>query len=481
MTYLDIGIIVAYLVGMLLIGIYASKKQKGIDDYYVAGRNVGAFSLMCLWMSAWIGGASVMGTSSRAYEMGITAIWYVGIIAVGIIVFAFVMVKPIKRLGDKLNNLTFPDFIENRYDSKTRAATTVTTILAYIAYTGSQFVAGASILNVLTGWSLPVCFIVTTFVIVLYTSIGGFLAVTYTDLAQMILLFGGIVLLGVPLAMHHVSTNSLSFSTLPESYFNLGTWGWPTIIALGVSTIFSFFTSMDSYTKCFAAKDEKTARRGTLMAAACVIIIALASTYLGLTAKLVLPDLASSSNSLAALVVEIFPAGVRGLVLVGILAAIMSTGDVCVLTASANITRDIYQRYINPKVEEKKLLVMSIASSFFIGILSAIFAWFNQDIINALFIAFTINSAGLFLPTVCGLFWKRSSSKAAFLSVLSSLIIVVIWYVGSLVSSNPIFQVEALWPAFGISAVIYLIVCFAGKQSPEERKKAEAFIAAKNE
>lgn len=225
-------------------------EELGIQEKTLAVVDVacGPISIMCLWMSAWIGGASITGTSSKAYELGITAVWYVFIIVIGTVLFAAVMTKPVKRIGDRMRNLTFPDFIESRYDSKTRVATTVTTILAYVAYTASQFVAGASMLNLLTGWSLPACFLITTVVIVVYTAIGGLLAVTYTDIAQMLLLVVGVVVLAVPVSMNVMHTENLSFQALPESYFDIGAWGWPTIFALALSTIFSFFTSMDSYT-----------------------------------------------------------------------------------------------------------------------------------------------------------------------------------------------------------------------------------------
>lgn len=479
MHIVDLAIILLYFAGMLLIGVIANRRQKDVTDYYVAGRKMGSITIMCLWISAWIGGASISGTSAKAYDMGITAIWYVGIIAVGVVLFALIATKPIKRLGDKLNNLTFPDFIENRYDSKTRMASTITTILAYIAYTASQFVAGAAILNTITGWPLHICFIVTTVIIVGYTAIGGMLAVTYTDVAQMAILFTGIVLVAVPLSAHAMSVEGESFASLPDGFFDLGAWGWPSILALGLSTIFSFFTSMDCYTKVFAAKDEHTARKGTLMAAGAVVIIAIASTFLGLTAKVLIPDLESGSSSLAALIMSRFPGGLRGLVLAAVLAAIMSTGDVCVLTASSNITRDIYQRYINPDISQKKLLTMSIASSAVVGIVSAAFAWYKQDIIDVLFIAFTINSAGLFLPTVCGMFWKRSNSTAAFTSIVISLIVVVAWYVGGETSSLAIFNIDALWPAFGLSSIAYIILCFTCSSSREEKEKIEVFFASK--
>jgi len=189
-----IGIIIGYMLGMLALGLYANRKQKNMDDYYVAGRRLGAFSIMCLWLASWVGGASVVGSANTAYEMGITAIWYVGTVAFGCILFALLFSHLIKKIGDKSKHITYPDLIEERYDSRCRIIVTVTTILAYIAYTAGQLAAAGSILHALLGWDLQIAFFVAAFVVIVYTATGGFLAVTYTDWVQFILLLVGVVL-----------------------------------------------------------------------------------------------------------------------------------------------------------------------------------------------------------------------------------------------------------------------------------------------
>ena len=468
MNVLDVIIILAYFVGMIVLGLIANKKQTGVDDYYLGGRSMGAFKIGALWMAGWIGGSSVIGTSSNSYSMGITGVWYVGEIAIGCVLFALVMAKPVKRASEVLQNITFPELIHARYDQKNSTMASITTILAMIGYTAAQFVAGASILNVLTGWNLGVCYILAAVVIVFYVSTGGLLAVTYTDIVQMALLLLGIVVLAVPLVgaqLHKMGANLVT--DLPASFFDLGAWGWPTILALGLSTIMSFFTSMDSYTRCIAARDAKTARTGTIYAAVLVFIIAGASTFLGMAGKLILPDLSSSNNVIAALVVELFPHGLKGLVLIG------------VLSGSASLTKDIYQRYINPNVSEKTLLHVGLVASLLVGVLGAIFGWFTQDIMNILLITFTINSAGLFLPTIGAFFWKKSCSAGAFASMLSATVIAVVWFIGGKVSTLPLFSIDALWPSFGVSAILYVVICLTHRQTPAEQEKAEKFYAAK--
>lgn len=482
MNLLDIAIIVAYFIGMIVLGLYAQKKQSNSDDYYLGGRSMGSIKLGALWMAGWIGGSSVIGTSSNGYSLGISAVWYVLAIAAGCIIFAFIMAKPVKRVSEQLHNITFPELIAARYDTKNSVMSSITTILAMIGYTAAQFVAGASILHVLTGWSLVVCYILAAIVITFYVSTGGLLAVTYTDIIQMILLLLGIVVLAVPMSAGILRTQGVTLAqALPETYFDLGAYGWSSIAALALSTILSFFTSMDSFTRCIAAKDAGTAKRGTIYAAIAVVIIAGASTFLGMVGKVILPELEASNNVLAELVVHIFPHGLKGLILVGILSAIMSTADISVLTGSASLTKDIYQRFVNPNASDKTLMRMGLICSIIVGSLGAVFGWFNQDIMNILLITFTINSAGLFLPTIGVFFWKRSCSAGAFVSMLSATLITLIWFVGGKVSTLPLFQIDALWPSFGISAVLYFIVCLTHEQTPDELEKAERFYAVRKE
>ena len=87
MAALDTGIIFVYMALMVAIGVYANYRQKNVEDYYVAGRRLGPFSIACLWLASWVGGASIVGSSARAHEIGISAVWYVLSLAIGCLLF----------------------------------------------------------------------------------------------------------------------------------------------------------------------------------------------------------------------------------------------------------------------------------------------------------------------------------------------------------------------------------------------------------
>ena len=145
MSSIDTSIIFIYLGLMVALGFYANRKQKNVDDYFLAGRRQGTFSIACLWLASWIGGASVIGASARAHEIGISASWYVLAQAIGLLLFGIFFAARVKDLGDKHQFLTYPEFIAAKFDSRTQIIATITTAMAFIAFAAGQLVAAASI------------------------------------------------------------------------------------------------------------------------------------------------------------------------------------------------------------------------------------------------------------------------------------------------------------------------------------------------
>jgi len=472
MTTLDISLIFIYLIALVLIGIYANIKQKDVDDYYVAGRRQGTFSIACLWLAGWVGGASIVGSSGKGYDAGITGIWYVTSIGFGLLLFGLFFAERVKKLGDRHQHLTFPDLIENHFDSRTRIVTTITTTAAYIAFSAGQLAAAASVLSILLGWEFSSGLLLASGIVIMYTATGGYLAVAWTDWFQLILLLIGILLIGLPLALENGGTPAELTRALPPSYFDLGAWGWSAIGALTISITLSFITSMDAYTRTFAAKSVRAAKRGALLAVVFIMPIAVAATWMGMSAATLFPGIENSNDVLTTFVLEIFPSGLRGMMLVGILAAIMSSADICILTASANVTRDIYQRYINPDISQPKMLRMGMYASLGIGVFSAFLAWKMEDVLDILLLGFTLNSAALILPTIAAVYSWRVDSATAFWSICLSFGTIIIWYLCAAVQLAPVFELEPLWPG-----LVVAVLSFVGLRAARPRPAISADAA----
>ena len=466
MGIIDTTILYVYLALMLGLGFYAQYHQKGIEDYFVAGRRMGPVTIACLWMAAWIGGAAVIGSSSRAFELGVTGAWYVTAQATGCLLFGLFMAARVKELGDRHGHLTYPDLIEQHYDSRTRIVATITTIIAYTAYTAGQLVAGSAILQVLLGWDYETCLLLSGVVVIAYTALGGYLAVTYTDWVQVGLLLIGVVLVGIPVAISRAGSWGDMQAVLPASYFDLGAQGWDRIAALVVSIVLSFFVAMDSYTRCYAARSPAAARNGTLMAIALILPLAVASVWLGLACAVLYPDSEVSNGILMKFVLDAFPVGLKGLLLIGILSAVMSTADICMLTASASYTRDIHQRYIHPNLQPRAMLRIGTLASLSAGLLAMGMAWKMQDIIGILQFGFTINAAALFLPTIAAFFWNKLHADAAFWSMSLSLATVIGWRIAADAGAGGVFTIDPLWPGLLVSTAVLLLMHTFGARRP---------------
>jgi len=458
LTPLDTGIIFGYLGLMVAIGLYASRQQDSVEDFFVAGGRLGTFTIACLWLASWVGGASIVGGAAKSYEFGISGGWYTLSMAIGCLLFGLLFAARVKRWGDEQNLLTYPDLIETRYDSRTRIVATITTMLAFIGYSAGQLAAAGAILSTLLGWDYGTSLLLASAIIVVYTATGGFLAVTYTDWVQFGLLFLGVVIVGIPIAIMNGGTPAAMLAELPASHFDPMGWGVGTILAMAVSIPLSFFVAMDSYTRMFAARDASVAKRGTLLTVVFLVPLAVGAVWLGMTAAILYPDVQNSSDILSRLVMDIFPVGFKGLMLVGILAALMSTADICILTAAANGSRDIYQRYINPDVEPRKLFHLSIMLAAAVGAAAGLMAWQLQDVVGILLIAFTINAAALFVPTMALAFRKTVSKAAAFWSMTLSLFVVIGWYIAAAFELAPLFEIDPLWPGLSMSILSFITI-----------------------
>jgi SSS family solute:Na+ symporter len=471
MGTLDTVILFAYLALMVGIGVYAQRRHQSIEDYFVAGRRMGPVTIACLWIAAWIGGAAVVGTSTRVYELGVTGVWYVVAQAIGCLLFGLFMAKRVKQLGDRHKHLTYPDFIEQHYDSRTRVVATITTILAFTAYSAGQLAAAAAILQVLLGWDYGMSLLLAGAIVILYTAIGGYLAVTYTDWVQVALLLLGVVVVGIPVAISQAGSWADMQAALPATHYDLGAQGWDKIAALVVAMVLSFFVGMDSFSRCFAARDPAAARTGTLLAIFLILPLAVAAMWLGLASAVLYPDHVGSAGILTTFVLDAFPAGLKGLMVIAILSAIMSTADICILTASANYTRDIHQRYIQPDIAPRAMLRLGTLASAGAGLLALLMAWKMRDIIDILQLGFTINSAALFLPTIAAIYWDRVPAGAAFWSIGASLATVIVWRVAADAGLGGWFAIDPLWPGLLVSVVLLLALTAFG---PRHVAKAAA-------
>ncbi len=467
MSTLDYLVLFAYFIVLVFIGVKASRKQTDIEQYFVNSKQSNTLTVMTLWMASWVGGATILGTAEQAHASGMVALVYPLSVATGCIIFAFTFSGRIKETSDLYGHLTYPDFIETMYGKSSCVITAITSIIANIGYTSSQLLAIAILLSEVAHLPYEISFLVSTIITISYTAFGGYIALDATSRIQALLIFLGIVCIALPLTLSNIGDLSRLSTELPADFFTFGDLGFWAVLGMFLSSLMTFYTSGDSYIRCYSAKSNAASFWGTLLSAPLILGIGVGVTIIGLGAKILLPDLEKSSDAFLEVVLVLFPDGVKGLMIVALLSAIMSTASACVLAASANFAHDIYQRFVNPDSSKKKLVTISMISSCFVGIISAFVAWSVQDIIGLLFIAFTVNSACLFVPTIAAYLWKKGTQQAAFYSITLSLITILIWFFGKgLFPEVSIFtDVVALWPGLAVSVISFFGITLLTKKA----------------
>lgn len=461
-TTLDSIIMALYFAGMILVGVYYSKKAKSSDDFLVAGRNVGFFRLTSTITAGDMGGGYVIGTVGLAFVSGYGASWLTFSSLLGTFAVAIFLAPKIKPLADKLKFVSQPEFLGYRYDKRARLVGAIMATFANITFVGTQIVAGAVLISAITGLPKTVAAWIAGGIIILYTALGGLGSVITTDVIQLLIIMGGIYLIAVPVGLTKVGGFLALKETLDPKYFSVGSVPAKDVIKWFLAVVPSWLMSMVTWQRIFAADNLKTARRsyftsGILMWPVfaffiCTLGIICASLYPGVEKEMALPTFITSA----------LPAGITGLLLSAFAAAVMSTGDNSLMCATATITNDIYKGFINPKASDNDILNISRIVIIICGLFSLIVALYSPFVLKLMLYAYQFNAA-MFWPAILGLLWKRATAEAAFWSLLVGGIGSVVWAVmGSPFGWPPIYF------AFPLTLIMMIVISNITKHSKDE-------------
>jgi len=428
------GIIIVYMLVMIGIGFYAKTKIKSSEDYHLAGRRLGPIMLAGTLAATEIGGGSSVGVASKAYgEWGLSAGWYVVSAGVAIILVSFV--APFMR---RALATTVPEIIGRRYGKSSQIISSILSVVASSALTAVQITATASIVHVLTGFSLNWAILISGTIVVFYTFLGGMWSVTLTDFVQFFIIVIGFAI-AVPFAFSAAGGVDTVLNNLPKEQLGFTKIGWPTIIGLTLMYFMTFSTGQEAVQRYYSAKDEKTAVWGSVLCGVLMTIYAFIPAVLGLIALSSFPNI-NENSALATVSVELLPPVIAGLLLSGVISATLSSASGNLLAVAS-----VYMTDIHPFLSKKKVTSEAeLKASRFIIILVGVFAigisLFSQQIIPLLVFAFTIRSTGPFAAFILGLLVDRVTKNAGLSSIIVGSIVGITW--------------QILEDPFGIMAVI---------------------------
>ena len=482
-----IATIVIYLVGMLLVGFVYSKSNEDSTDFYLGGRKMGplvtAMSAEASDMSSWL----LMGLPGLAYLTGIASPGWTAIgLAVGTWLNWLIVARRLRRYSANLDAITVPQFLSLRFHDQRNlldALGAVIIIVFFIPYTASGFAACGKLFHSLFGVDYMIAMIVSALVIVGYTILGGFRAVTTTDLIQSVVMSIALVAvlaygIGVAGGWGAVMENARSLSgylTMAASHDAAAGTASYSLLDI-VSTMawgLGYFGMPHILLRFMAIEDEKKLVLSRRIASVWVVIAMTASIVigvvgLGMTKAGALEFLSGSSSEtlivrIASLIAQhgVLAAVLAGLILAGILAATMSTADSQMLAAASSVSQNILQEFGHMKLTEKQSLFAARLTIICVSVVGVVLARDPDSSVFGIVSFAWAGFGGAFGAVVlCALFWKRCNWQGALAGMLCGGLMVFVWkYLISPLGG--VFGIYELLPAFLFSLAACVVVSLA--------------------
>lgn len=435
MNSVDTIVILLYFASLIAVGVVGSKRARTTEEYALAGRNLGMFMYLGCLSAVILGGASTIGTTKLGYTFGISGMWFVTMIGVGIMLLGVLFTKRISQS----NVTTISEFLGKRYNAETRLVSALVAAIYTLMVAVTQVIGMGTIINVLLGWDMTLSMIVGGGIVLFYTILGGMWSVTVTDIIQFIVMTAGVFLIMLPMSLSHVGGWDQLASRLPAAHFDLTAIGGGQILQYFLLYALGMVVSQDIWQRVFTARTLRISRTGSVLAGVYSILYAVSLTIVGMCAFIALPHLENPQNAFANMAISILPNGVLGIVLASVCSALMSTASGTLLASSTLLTHDILKPYWFRDMDDRRLLRLSRVTTLFIGALAIVFSIWIQDVLVALDVAYAILSGAIFVPLVVGYFWKRATAKAAFSSIIAGTVVVLAGLaIEGLSSTNPI-------------------------------------------
>ena len=488
--------IVLYLVGMLLVGAYYSKKNKNSTDFYLGGRKLGplvtAMSAEASDMSAYL----LMGIPGLTLMCGLAeATWTAIGLAIGTYLNWLFVAKRLRKYSERIDAVTVPEFFSKRFNDKKYMLSVIAAIVIiifFVPYTASGFSACGKLFSSMFGMNYKTAMILSAIVIVGYCTLGGFLAASITDLIQSIVMTIALfVVLGLSEGIIGGFDKIFDTAKNMTGYFDLfkgfdvaagktGSFGGFSVITT-LAWGLGYFGMPHILLRFMAIDDPKKLKTSRRIASVWVVIslgiaVLIGVAGLSLVNAGIIKEYADASAA-ESIIVDIsrflstrgfIPAFIAGIFISGILASTMSTADSQLIAASSSVTKDILVNTFKVKLSEKKEMVIARLSVIAISAVAVLLALNpNGSVFRIVSFAWAGFGAAFGPIMLFSLFFKRTTKWGALAGMLSGGAMVFIWkFVISKLGG--IFKIYELLPAFIISCLFILIVSLLTSEPEKE-------------
>jgi solute:Na+ symporter, SSS family len=484
--------ILLYLLTLTGVGIFLSRRVRSSEDFMVAGRRLPWFVLTGTLLATWIGNGSLFGGAGLGYRNGPAALWASAGAWIGILLVSFIAAR-VRRFG----KVTVPEIFEARYGRVAALLATLTTIIAYLTIVSYQFRGGGRILNIVTegGISVQTGILLTAVFAITYTVLAGLISVVYTDVVN-----GVLMLLGIAAALVFVVSAVGGPGAVVEAASAAGKWSlfgnWHLERAVAVSgpivavsflvpTMLLLMGDANLYQRIFGARDGGTARRAVLFWVVGVVLLESGISFLGLAGSVAAgqgliselfaggaADQAAnlSENVIPTLARELLPLGLGMLLVATMMAIVVSTADSFLLVPATNLTRDVFQRYLDPGAPERRVVLVSRSMVLILGVVAFLLVEQFPTILAAAYTAYLVYGASITPALLAAFLWKRATRQGAVASITLGAAATLTWTF--FLSRQPYFAdwhpllQEVTYPAVALSVGALVLASMATPAPP---------------
>ena len=474
---IHLSFILLYLIILIGIGFYKAGKIKTQSDFAVAGRSLSPWVLVGTMLATWMGTGSILGNAGKTYETGMAAL----ILPLGSILGIIILTKIAGKVRS-LEKYTVPEILGDRFGSGARLLSVVALVIAYMVIVSYQYNAGGAVLQtVLTndqGVSLITAktgTIIAAIFIIAYTMLAGLVSVAYTDVAN-----GIIILLSFIVAIPILLFEAGGFSGMTESFALMGKdshmnfWGVYSFLDIMNFCLPPFLLIMgdaNMYQRFFASKSVEGAKYATKVLIGAVAAAELMIIFAAWVASSMIPEAEVGKYVLIYASHKFLPTFLGAIMMTTIIGIIISTADSFLLVPATTLMRDIYINYINPNVNEKKIVLLSRVLVLMLGIVAYIVSLgFDKSagFFEKALYAYTIYGAAITPSLVAALFWKGATKAGAISSILTGTIITLIWkessFIRNIIPDNIYSNMDEVLPAISLSVLSLVIVSLLTKK-----------------
>ena len=419
-------IAVIYMIVMLFVGIICSKKIKNYEDFTVAGRTIPFWRNVHSISASAIGAGATMGVAGMVFADGISGLWLGIGAAIGLLLCGLFLAGKLRESG----KITVPDIMKHQYGQKVADWITILNLFALLALTAGQVRALGTITQTfLPNLTIFQACIVMGIVMIAYTVLGGLVAASYTDSINMIIMIIAVMVVLPILSITNTGGFAVMAKELPPSYFDPWASGLAGILGILMWIIPTNFVSQENFLRICGAKNAKEAKGATVTASLLVYLpYFIMCAVIGLAGAMLFPEVQSPDSILPIMISNLSGPLLGGLLLSGLLAAVVSTAGSMLLITSVNITDNVIKRF-NPNLDEKHMVPISRICVIAVGIVSIIIANFADSIVGIMQDVSAPYTSAILPIIVAGFFWKKATPQGAMATIIIAIITSTGWWI----------------------------------------------------